>query len=111
MRNDNSLIPAPRRPSNADVVPDEPVEATIEQRSEGHVSDGQVPIDDWEEETKSLLLSLPAPMEKLTPWTMVTAQLPPIPRSTVLLTRSIKSGIVITKVGGRHAPTESCAKY
>ncbi|KAJ6571634.1 kinase-like protein [Mycena capillaripes] len=89
-----------RRPSNPDVVPDEPVEANIDQRSDGHASDTPLPEDDnhWEEETKSLLLSLPAPMENLTPWAMVTAQIPPLPASTVLLTRSMKSGIVITKI-------------
>ncbi|KAF7350354.1 Other/IKS protein kinase [Mycena venus] len=102
IQHDNSLIPVPRRLSNPEVVPDdsEPVEAIIEQRSDDHVSDAQVPDgeNNWEEETKSLLLSLPAPMEDITPWTVATAHLPPLPGPTILVVRSIKSGILITKI-------------
>ncbi|KAJ7151236.1 kinase-like domain-containing protein [Mycena filopes] len=94
----SSLIPAPRRPSNPDVVVDSETQA-IEQRSDGHLSDTPVADEgdtEWEEETKSLLLT--APIESLSPWGMVTAQLPRLPRSGVLLTRSVKSGIVIAKI-------------
>ncbi|KAJ6590715.1 other/IKS protein kinase [Mycena vulgaris] len=98
---ETSLIPVHRRPSNSEAA----VSATdgregsnLEQRPDGTA---HVPEEDnqWEEETKSLLLSLPAPMEKLTPWTMVTAQIPPLPGSNVRWIRSVKSSIVIAKVG------------
>ncbi|KAJ7028008.1 kinase-like domain-containing protein [Mycena alexandri] len=102
-QNGNSLIPAPRRHSNPDVVEsitaNQESKANIEQRSDGHLSDTPAPDgehdNEWEE-TKSLLLT--APIESLTPWTMITAQIPQLPQSTVLFTRSIKSGIVITKI-------------
>ncbi|KAF7349348.1 Other/IKS protein kinase [Mycena sanguinolenta] len=94
----NSLIPAPRRLSDPDVVPEEPVEDVLDQRSDG--VEEQIPAgeNDWEEETKSLLLSLPAPMENLTPWATVAAQIPPLPQPSVLVIRSVKSSIVIAKI-------------
>ncbi|KAJ7487838.1 kinase-like domain-containing protein [Mycena latifolia] len=99
---ENSLIPAPRRPSNADeavsaAVTDGDEESNIAQPSDG---DAQAPEGDiqWEEETKSLLLSLPAPIDNLSPWTMVTAQIPPLPGPNVRWIRSAKSCIVIAKI-------------
>ncbi|KAF8189776.1 kinase-like domain-containing protein [Mycena galopus ATCC 62051] len=100
IQSDSSLIPAPRRLSDPVVVPDEPAELTIDQRSDRDVSAAQVPDGDtdWEEETKSMLLSLPAPMETLTPWTVITARIPSLPGATVLTIRTIKSSIVIAKI-------------
>ncbi|KAJ7096638.1 kinase-like domain-containing protein [Mycena belliarum] len=86
---ENSLIPAPRRSSSAEVVA---------------VADGPQRPDDpardevkWEEEMKSQLLSLPAPVE-LSPWIMVTAHIPALPGPKVRWVRSVKSSIMIAKI-------------
>ncbi|KAJ7135890.1 kinase-like protein [Mycena epipterygia] len=118
----NSLIPAPRRLSNADVPASDGQESNIDQldqRSDGQ--DGEAQVTDggiqWEEETKSMLLSLPAPIDNLTPWTMITARIPPIPAPRVRLIRTTKSCIVVAKVvnifstcsTGRPHPAAVCA--
>ncbi|KAJ7848573.1 other/IKS protein kinase [Mycena olivaceomarginata] len=99
IHDDHSLIPAPRRLSNPDIEPDEPVETNIERRSDGHVADTEVPDGhNWEEETQTLLLSLPAPIENVSPWAMVAAQIIPLPAPSILVNRTVKSGILVAKV-------------
>ncbi|KAJ7788408.1 kinase-like protein [Mycena olivaceomarginata] len=99
IHDDHSLIPAPRRLSNPDIEPDEPVETNIERRSDGHVDDAEVPDGhNWEEETQTLLLSLPAPIENVSPWAMVAAQILPLPAPLILVNRTVKSGILIAKI-------------
>ncbi|KAJ7509442.1 kinase-like protein [Mycena galericulata] len=101
--NGNSLIPVPRRPSDAEVSASAAVaeeEPIADRHPDGDDGDERSQDDDnrWGEETKSLLLSLPAPMENLRPWAMMTAQLPQFPRPMVLWTRTVKSCIVIVKI-------------
>jgi hypothetical protein len=99
IHDDHSLIPAPRRLSNPDIEPDEPVETNIERRSDGHVDDAEVPDGhNWAEETQTLLLSLPAPIENVSPWAMVAAQIIPLPAPSILVNRTVKSGILVAKV-------------
>ncbi|KAJ7152651.1 kinase-like protein [Mycena crocata] len=98
---DNSLIPVHRRPSNEDTtLIAAPAETNVEDRSDGHVGDVEVPNDDieWEEETKSLLLSLPAPMEQIPPLAMMTAQIPRFPGAKVRFVRTVKASIVVAKI-------------
>ncbi|KAJ7207213.1 kinase-like protein [Mycena pura] len=98
--NSSSLIPVLRRPSNSEIIAAEPADLSID----GQVSDARTPEQEpesdveWEEATKTLLLSLPAPQETFVSWTVFAAQVPPMPQPTVIWTRSIKSAIVIAKI-------------
>ncbi|KAJ6608301.1 kinase-like protein [Mycena sp. CBHHK59/15] len=95
----NSLIPAPRRPSNAD---EHDLHVAADQQEEPDMQHESVPGVDgsnqWEEETKPLLLSFPAPIENLTPWAILTARFLPLPEPQVLWIRTLKTCVVIAKI-------------
>ncbi|KAJ7274919.1 kinase-like protein [Mycena rebaudengoi] len=93
----NSLIPIVRRSSSADT---HTPTATNGEEPQARQDDSasQAPVDgrtQWEEETKSLLRSLPPPIDNLTPWSVFTTQLP---GNRVVFIRSLKSAFVMAKV-------------